>query len=111
MYREIKIEDGIKAGDKSGSPAPTLGVREEALARYLSTHRNLNYKALLVQMIDNLSSALAAYDSGEPEEELKQLAMFSLREDAFVAALDERGIEPAMIENKLKNYVECGFFD
>lgn len=111
MYREIKIEDGLKVGDSSGSPTSALGVREGALTRYLSSHRNINYKALLVGMIDNLSSALVAYDSGEPEEELKQLAMFSLREDAFVAALDERGIEPNMIENKLKNYVNCGFFD
>ena len=98
-------------GDFSGSPSLDWGIREEALARYLKSHPRLNYKALLVQMIDNLSSALAAYEAGEPEEELKQLAMFSLREDAFVAALDERGIEPTMIENKLKNFVECGFFD
>ena len=110
MYREIKIDDGLKVGDASGSPSPTLGVREEALARYLKYHPSISYKAILVGMIDNLSSALAAYDSREPEE-LKQLAMFSLREDVLVQLLAHRGINGGMIEYKLKKFVECGFFD
>ena len=111
MYREIKIEDGIKAGDKSGSPIPDLDIRTEALQRYLKSHPSISYKALLVGMIDNLSSAVAAVDSGEPEEELKQLAMFSLREDVLVQLLAHRGINGGMIEYKLKKFVECGFFD
>lgn len=110
MYREIKIEDGLKVGDSSGSTASDLDFREAAKQRYLKSHPSISYKALLVDMIDNLSSAVAAVDSGELDEELTQLAMFSLREDLLVQLLAHRGINGGMIESKLKKFVDCGFF-